>query len=246
MNSRSFALALRTVLDRHVKETGIKPALLLADQDSKFTRSFAAVLRRRGIRLRYAANAQKNVHIERVVGQEIKRRVAAASRTLKKSWPTVLGTVVNHWNRKFRVHGSNYAPLDLYKPDNFSKFMEEYLQSRPYLERALYPTRIALTASQAESIYKFALGETVLADLTPIKRSLRGPFPKISEQRTPVWSKAEIIGRKLVETSANLLLPRYHVRLAKTGRRAWYYDVWLKNAPAASDETREALEEASD
>ncbi len=241
-NSRSFARALNILLERHEEETGVAPAVLLADKDSKFSRSFIGVLRRRNVILKTAVGSQKNAHIERVVGFDFKSLLARLCRRSGKPWPAELDRAAAAWNARRGVHGSEYSPLELYRGTNYDTFLAELFRKKPQLERSFYQGA-PLSRKQADRVFKFGLGERVRVDLTDAKKRLQQPFLKVSEARTAIWSEGVVEARRLAPTANGTVIARYLVRAGGLGGKRkrklspfWTYESRLARAPVESEE----------
>ena len=134
-NSRSFARALNILLERHESETGVEAAVLLADKDSKFSRSFVKVLKRKNVILKTVVGSQKNAHIERVVGFDFKSLLSRLCRESGEPWPSELQRAAATWNARGGVHDSRFSPLEMYLGTSYDAFLADLLRRKPQLER---------------------------------------------------------------------------------------------------------------
>ena len=249
-NSRSFARALNILLERHESETGVEAAVLLADKDSKFSRSFVKVLKRKNVILKTVVGSQKNAHIERVVGFDFKSLLSRLCRESGEPWPSELQRAAATWNARGGVHDSRFSPLEMYLGTNYDAFLADLFRRKPQLERAFYRGP-PLSREQADRVFKFGLGEHVRVDLTDAKKRLQQPFLKVSEARTPIWSRGVVEARRLAPTASGTVTARYLVRASglsgKRGRRRggpfWTYEFRLRRPPVDAEEEEEEEEE---
>ncbi len=191
----------------------------MADQDSKFTRSFKKLLKRRNITLKYQTTGlTKNSYVERQ-GFEIKKKISSLCRKLNKPWPEVLETVAQELNGR-KIPGTKYTTMEAYEGENYAEVIKTLQARDPYRVLALYPS-IPLSRKEAKRVFEFALGEKVRVDLTPFDPKLRGKFFKQSEGRLKTWGIGEITGRRLVQTAQNTLIAKYHVLFER--KNIWVY-----------------------
>ena len=223
-NSRTFARALNILLDTHEDQTNVSASTLMADQDSKFTRSFKKLLKRRNITLKYQISGiTKNSYVERQ-GYEIKKKISSLCRKLKKPWPEVLEPAVQELNKR-KIPGTKYTTMEAYEGENYAKILQVLQRRDPYRVLSLYPS-IPLSEKEAEKIFEHSLDEKVKVDLTPFNRKLQKTFFKQSEGRLKTWGEGLITGRRLVQTARNTLIAKYCVLFGK--KKYWVYPTNLR------------------
>ncbi len=196
----------------------------MADQDSKFTRSFKKLLKRRNITLKYQTSGiTKNSYVERQ-GYEIKKKISSLCRKLKKSWPEVLEATAQELNSR-KIPGTKYTTIEAYNRENYAEILKTLQRRDPYRVLSLYES-IPLSEKEAQRVFDYSLDEKVKVDLTPFTRNLQKTFLKQSEGRLKTWGAGIITGRRLVQTAQNTLIPKYKVLFGK--REYWVYPTNLR------------------
>ncbi len=227
--SRSFARALNVLLQRYEDDCGVAITCLIADNDSKFNKSFSRYLKRKGIEIKYSVGQYKNAHIERR-GRYIKEVLTKFARKQNREWPLCLEDVMKFMNEEEKIPPTkNLSPLAMYQGQNYSQFLKNVFAARPYLHASMYSDGFfPLSEKQCNVIFKFKIGERCLVDTTGLKPSLRKPLTKISEGRVKVWENGKIKGRKLVESAKNTLIQRYLARIPSLSISHWTYEHRLR------------------
>ena len=212
MNSFGFSRALAKVLRDYENDTGVSISRLTGDDDVKFKKRFLTTLQKRGITLSKARNEHHNAHIERR-GRTVKTMLSGMVRRRAPSglWPLCLPTLQTKLNHMTRVPGTKLSPINAYVGSNFGHVVRTRLTRDAGMFDALYSVPVEAAKHQLKKLYKYKVGETVVVDLTGVKRQLRAPLYKQSEWRDKVWAYARVKRRKLVTSSGSVYVPRYLV-----------------------------------
>ena len=204
----------------------------MADQDSKFTKSFTKLLERKNISLRYQTGVTKNAYIERQ-GYEIKKNISSLSRKLGRPWPEVVEEAIGILNNT-KIKNTPFTPLAAYENGNYAKLLRMLQEREPYRILSLYDF-IPLTEKGKKIVFQFDLGEKVRVDTTPVTPALQQHFFKQSEGRRPIWREGEVEARRLAQTARNTLVQRYLVRIIATKKAFWAYENNLRHMPLKTE-----------